>query len=189
MIVLNNRLSWILALYLVLYLGLEISTGGWVVEFMIQVRHGSPYEMSYVATGFWLGVTVGRLLLGFPAARWGEKRMVWIYTFIALCIQFVFWFVPSVPVSAVSAALIGFFIGPIFPCAVALATKVLPGRLHVSVIGFIAAFGSLGAALIPFAAGLLAQAKGVQSLMPLLVALEVGMLGIWSFVPTKSRVD
>jgi fucose permease len=49
--------------------------------------------------------------------------------------------------------------------------------------------GSLGAALIPFAAGLLAQAKGVQSLMPLLVALEVGMLGIWSFVPTKSRVD
>jgi hypothetical protein len=43
--------------------------------------------------------------------------------------------------------------------------------------------------LIPFAAGLLAQAKGVQSLMPLLVALEVGMLGIWTFVPTKSRVD
>ena len=50
-------------------------------------------------------------------------------------------FVPSVPVSAVSVAFIGFFIGPIFPCAVALATKVLPGHLHVSVIGFIAAFG------------------------------------------------
>ena|SRR5271154_466599 len=97
--------------------------------------------MSYVATGFWLGVTFGRLALGFPAARWGEKPMVWIYTFIALCIQFVFWFVPSVAVSAVSAALIGFFIGPIFPCVVALATKVLPGHLHVSVIGFIAAFG------------------------------------------------
>src|SRR5277367_6328737 len=37
MIVLTNRLCWMLALYLVLYLGLEISTGGWVVEFMIQV--------------------------------------------------------------------------------------------------------------------------------------------------------
>jgi hypothetical protein len=49
--------------------------------------------------------------------------------------------------------------------------------------------GSIGAALIPFAAGLLAQAKGVQSLMPLLVVLEVAMLGIWAFVPTKSRVD
>jgi fucose permease len=36
-IVLTNRLCWLLALYLVLYLGLEISTGGWLVEFMIQV--------------------------------------------------------------------------------------------------------------------------------------------------------
>jgi fucose permease len=99
--------------------------------------------MSYVATGFWIGVTLGRLILGFPAARLGEKRMVFIYTLIALCIQFVFWFVPSVPVSAVSVALIGFFIGPIFPCAVALATKVLPGHLHISVIGFIAAFGTV----------------------------------------------
>jgi fucose permease len=49
--------------------------------------------------------------------------------------------------------------------------------------------GSIGAALIPFAAGLLAQTKGVQTLMPLLVALEATMVGIWTFVPTKSRVD
>ena len=97
--------------------------------------------MQYVASGFWIGVTIGRILLGFPAAKFGEKLMVWIYAFIALCIQLIFWFVPSVPVSAVSVSLIGFFIGPIFPCSVALATKVLPGHLHVSVIGFIAAFG------------------------------------------------
>jgi fucose permease len=97
--------------------------------------------MSYVATGFWLGVTFGRLILGFPAARFGEKIMVLIYIIITLCIQFVFWFVPNIAVSAVSAALIGFFIGPMFPCVVALATKLLPGYLHVSVIGFIAAFG------------------------------------------------
>jgi fucose permease len=36
-IVVTNRFCWLIALYLVLYLGLEISTGGWVVEFMIQV--------------------------------------------------------------------------------------------------------------------------------------------------------
>ena len=49
--------------------------------------------------------------------------------------------------------------------------------------------GSIGAALIPFAAGLLAQTKGVQSIMPLLVALEASMVGIWAFVPSKSRTD
>lgn len=45
MIVLTNRLCWILALYLVLYLGLEISTGGWVVEFMIQVSSPPPISL------------------------------------------------------------------------------------------------------------------------------------------------
>jgi fucose permease len=39
LIVVTNRFCWLVALYLVLYLGLEISTGGWVVEFMIQVPH------------------------------------------------------------------------------------------------------------------------------------------------------
>ena len=98
--------------------------------------------MSYVATGFWLGITLGRLILSIPATLYGEKPMVLLYNFLALCIQFIFWFLDSVPVSAVSAALIGFCIGPIFPCVVALSTKVLPGRLHVSVIGFITAFGT-----------------------------------------------
>jgi hypothetical protein len=37
-IVLTNRFCWLVSLYIVLYLGLEISTGGWVVEFMIQVN-------------------------------------------------------------------------------------------------------------------------------------------------------
>ena len=42
-IVLTNRFCWLVSLYIVLYLGLEISTGGWVVEFMIQV---TPQELS-----------------------------------------------------------------------------------------------------------------------------------------------
>jgi fucose permease len=49
--------------------------------------------------------------------------------------------------------------------------------------------GSIGAALIPFSAGLLAQSRGVESIMPLLVGLEVAMVGIWIFVPSKSRID
>jgi fucose permease len=41
MMVVTNRFCWLVALYLVLYLGLEISTGGWVVEFMIRVSLSS----------------------------------------------------------------------------------------------------------------------------------------------------
>ena len=37
MFVLTNPFCWFAASFMVLYLGLEISEGGWVVEFMIQV--------------------------------------------------------------------------------------------------------------------------------------------------------
>ena len=36
-IVVTNRFCWLVALFLLLYLGLEISTGGWVVSYMIEV--------------------------------------------------------------------------------------------------------------------------------------------------------
>jgi len=45
MVVVTNRFCWLVALYLVLYLGLEISTGGWVVEFMIQVPTPLPSKL------------------------------------------------------------------------------------------------------------------------------------------------
>lgn len=32
---------------------------------MVQVRHGAPYQSGLIPTGFWAGVTVGRLVLGF----------------------------------------------------------------------------------------------------------------------------
>ena len=77
-------------------------------------------------------------------------------------LELVFWLVPQFYVSAVAVGLLGFFLGPMFPAAVVAATKLLPRHLHVSAIGFSAAFGGGGAAIFPFAVGAIAQAKGVQ---------------------------
>ena len=41
-----------------------VSIGGWIVDFMMHERGGSQTNSGYVATGFWAGVTVGRLALG-----------------------------------------------------------------------------------------------------------------------------
>ncbi|KAF1949190.1 hypothetical protein CC80DRAFT_581612 [Byssothecium circinans] len=48
------------------------------------------------------------------------------------------------------------------------ATKILPAYLHVSAIGFAAAFGGGGAAILPFAIGALAQTKGVSIIQPVI---------------------
>lgn len=51
------------------------------------------------------------------------------------------WLIPSFVTSAVMASFLGFFLAPMFPAAVVVAAKLLPRHLHVSAIGFAAAFG------------------------------------------------
>jgi fucose permease len=55
--------------------------------------------------------------------------------------------------------------------------------VHVSAIGFAAAFGGSGAAIFPFAVGAIAQAKGVQVLQPVVLALLGVILGLWLCLP------
>ncbi|KAK4574556.1 hypothetical protein LTR86_001397 [Recurvomyces mirabilis] len=177
------RVVWLCALFLLGYVGIEVALGGWIVTFMIRVRHGAPFASGMTATGFWLGITVGRVILGFVTPRIGEKLAIAIYLPIALGLQLLFWLVPQFYVSAVAVSLQGFFLGPMFPAAMVACTKLLPKHLHVSGIGFAAAFGGSGGAIFPFAVGAIAQAKGVQVLQPVIVALLAVIWMLWMGLP------
>ncbi|KAI4207142.1 MAG: hypothetical protein LQ346_000720 [Caloplaca aetnensis] len=144
---LRQKVTWICAAFLLCYVGLEVSLGGWVVNFMIRVRHGEPFSSGMTATGFWLGITVGRVVLGFITPRIGERVAVSVYLVISVSLELIFWLVPQFIVSAVAVSLLGFFIGPIFPSTVIAVTKLLPSEMHVAAIGFSAAVGGGGAAL------------------------------------------
>ncbi|KAK3621535.1 hypothetical protein LTR56_019260 [Elasticomyces elasticus] len=177
------RVVWLCALFLLGYVGIEVALGGWIVVFMIRVRHGAAFASGMTATGFWLGITVGRVVLGFVTPRIGEKLAIAIYLPVALALQLIFWLVPQFYVSAVAVALQGFFLGPLFPAAVVACTKLLPKHLHVSGIGFAAAFGGSGGAIFPFAVGAIAQHAGVQVLQPIIVALLAVIWMLWMGLP------
>ncbi|KAK1536353.1 MFS transporter [Colletotrichum costaricense] len=177
------RVTWLCALFLLAYVGTEVSLGGWIVQFMIQVRKANNFDSGMTSVGFWLGITLGRAVLGFVTPRLGVKLAVSVYIPIAMALELVFWLVPHFYVSAVAVALQGFFLGPFFPAVVVAATKLLPRHLHVSTIGFAAAFGGSGAAILPFAVGALAQAKGVQVLQPIILAFLGIMLVLWLCLP------
>lgn len=93
---------------------------------------------------------------------------------------------PQFIVSAVAVSLQGFFLGPMFPAVVLVAGKLLPKHQHVVVIGFAAAFGGCGAAILPFVTGLLVQGSGPTVLQPIILALLVAMLVVWLLLP---RID
>ncbi|KAJ5144258.1 Major facilitator superfamily domain general substrate transporter [Penicillium bovifimosum] len=73
------RVTWLCALFLLGYAGVEVALGGWIVTFMIRVRQGSAFASGMTATGFWLGITVGRIILGFVNPRVGEKIAIATY--------------------------------------------------------------------------------------------------------------
>ena len=173
-------------MFLLGYVGAEVALGGWIVVFMMDVRNGAAFASGMVATGFWLGITVGRVILGFVTPRIGEKLSIMIYLPISAGLQLLFWLVPQFYVSAVAVALQGFFLGPLFPAAVVATTKLLPKHLHVSGIGFAAAFGGSGAAIFPFVTGVVAQVKGVQVLQPIILAL---LVVIWLFWISLPRIE
>lgn len=104
-----------------------------------------------------------------------------------MAFELVFWLVPQFVASAVAVAFVGFFMGPLFPSVIIVMSKLLPVHLHVSAIGFAAAFGGSGAAILPFGVGAIAQAKGVQVLQPIILALLAAILLVWCGLPRIGR--
>ena len=110
-----------------------------------------------------------------------------VYLGIAITFELLFWLIPQFYVSAVSVSFQGFFIGPIYPAAMAMATKILPKYLHLSAIGIINTAGGCGGAIFPFAVGAIAQAKGVKTLQPIILSMTVVLSVIWLCLPKSSR--
>lgn len=110
-----------------------------------------------------------------------------IYSLLAIAFGLILWLVPNFYASVIAVSFQGFFLGPFFPGVVVVATKLLPKALHVSAIGFAAAFGGGGAAVLPFAVGAIAQAKGVEVLQPFIIGLSGGILLLWLGLPRVQK--
>ncbi|KAL5338578.1 major facilitator superfamily domain-containing protein [Aspergillus crustosus] len=177
------RVSWLCAILLLLYVGVEVTVGGWIVTLMLEVRHAGAFPSGMTATGFWLGITVGRMVLGFVTARIGEKLATSFYILASIISSLILWLAPPFLISAIAVSILGFFLGPLFPCVVVVMTKLLPKHLHVAAIGFVAAFGGGGAAVLPFVAGGIAEGSQVKYLFPFVVAVQAVILGVWGALP------
>lgn len=106
-----SALKWLLEVrYFTLVVELPALTSrwtGWLVQFLVSVRHGDPKKVGYVASGFWSGFTLGRVVLADITHKFGERRMIFVYIALAIVLQLMFWLIPSIPVNAVTVCLLG----------------------------------------------------------------------------------
>lgn len=184
---LKTRATLLGALFIFAYQGAEVSISGWIVSFLINYRNGDPAHVGYVSSGFWAGITVGRFALSYPARRLGEKFAVYMLVAGAILFQIMCWLIPNIIGEAVTVAIIGLLLGPVYPCATVVLNRLLPRDIQTTSLGFVSAMGSSGGAVAPFVTGLLAQSVGTVVLHPICLGLYVVMIGTWYCLPRTSR--
>lgn len=188
---LKTCVTWLLSFFVLFYQGAEVSLGGWIVTFLLDYRKGNSNLVGYVASGFWGGLTVGRLFLTAPLHNTlGPRKSVTLLSIVSLIFVALTWAVPNVIVAAVFISIAGLFIGPNYPLMITYATRkgLIPRKIQVVVLTITTAFGSSGGAIFPFLIGLLSQVSGTYVVMPMFIALYALMLALWIIMPNMDRV-
>ncbi|KAJ5391553.1 hypothetical protein N7509_007043 [Penicillium cosmopolitanum] len=182
--------AWSLAVesILLFFLGAAITAGGWMVEYLVNVRNGDVKNMGYVPAGFYGGAFLGRLVLAEPTHRLGERRMIFIYAVLCVGLQLVFWLVPNIITEAVAVSLLGFFSGPFFATGIFVGSKIFRPEIRSSAIAFVFVLGQIGGSIFPAITGIIAARVGVKVLQPILVGLLGAAGASWLLLPKNAEV-
>ena len=187
MAALKLPMVWLASLFLLLYVGVEVSLGNWSYSFLVLQRHDAALLSGWIVSGYWLGLTLGRFVLNNLAQRLRLGISGMMYSCIAGIIigVLLIWLVPGQVTDALGFGLIGFSLGPIYPTTVALLPRLVPSRIVGSAIGFLIGISVIGVAIFPWLAGVLAQFTSLWSLLPYTIALAVIMLCLWIPIARK----
>lgn len=177
--VLRTRIVWLAALFLFFYVGAETSLGSWSYSYLTAQRHLPALFSGWIVSGYWLGLTLGRLTLARAAQDIGGQRLVQYCLLGVIGGSLLAWLSPIQIITAAALCFVGFCLGPIFPTTIALTSRLVSGRLLASAIGLLTSLSSMGAAFFPWLAGNLVQRFNLAILLPYALLLAVVMGGFW----------
>ncbi|KAI0720738.1 MFS general substrate transporter [Cerioporus squamosus] len=169
-----------IAAFALIYVGLEVTMGGWSVTYILEERNGSS-SSGYIASGFFGGLMLGRVSLMWLNKMLGNRLALFLYAVVAIGLEITVWLVPTV-------AFVGVVLGPMYPILMLHSTTILPRWLLTGCVGYIASIGQAGSAMLPFLTGLLASKFGIASLQPFIVSMISTLIVIWAVIPRARYV-
>ncbi|KAM9895855.1 hypothetical protein OXX79_007826 [Metschnikowia pulcherrima] len=184
---LKNAITWNISLFTLFYQGCEVALGGWIVTYLIDYRLTNT-SFGYVSSGFWGGLTLGRLFMTRPLHKYlGVRRSVNLLVVTTILMLILTWVVSSAILSGVFVSIAGTLIGPIYPLMITGVSAMLPRKIQVISLTIMTAFGSSGGALIPFFVGLISQTSGTFVVLPICIAGYALVLAFWVMLPNIDR--
>lgn len=172
---------WSLGALLLLYVGTESAMGGWATTYMQKTTTLKIELAALVTSGFWLAITLGRIMGTVLGSRLAPRRVLVICLSIASLggLLFVAGYRFTLP-SILAIFLIGLGFGAIYPTSMAMVTMAFaetPGQAG----SVITVMGSIGGMLIPWLQGVIMQQAGIRSgtfTIAVLIALLVLSFGV-----------
>ncbi|HEY9814319.1 MAG TPA: MFS transporter [Candidatus Obscuribacterales bacterium] len=169
---LQTPLVLLFGAFLLVYVGIEASFSNWAYSVQVIARSTPPLVAGYSVSAYWMGLTLGRFMLGYFLRSLGAICTISM-SLILLTIGLLAWW--QLPDQGLSLPLIGFALAAIFPAIIWLMPKCLPEALVPAAIGFATSAASVGAALIPTGIGWLANGLGLGMIPLFMLPLAIVM--------------
>jgi MFS family permease len=170
--VLRIRNVWVVFVLHGLYNFTFWMAGTWVPEYVIKTHHIAFAGAGYLAATLFGGVSVGLMLSGFLADRFGRVRTVSVLTFVSVICFVLFARASSPAMLFIMLALSGVF-GAYISTAIALVTDTTNPRISGTAFGVALFGGEIGAVLGPVSGGLIAQFVGFQTFVYVLPVAQL----------------
>jgi len=181
----------LVGLFLALYVGAEVSFGGWIFSYVTALALAGEATAAYLTSAFWGSFTLGRLLSIPLAARWQPRTVLLADLAGALLSLGILLLWPQSLAALWAGTLgMGLTLAAIFPTTLSLAGRRM--AINGRITGWFFVGASLGAMTIPWLVGQLFAAAGPQMtmvaiLVDLLVAVAICALLLWRSAPREPR--
>jgi fucose permease len=162
-----------------LYAGVASGLGTWTFTFLTQERGLGQTTAGLVVTAYFIGFTASRLLLGVVGDRFAPTRLLRWSAVATVAGVAVFWWSPTIWMSATALVFAGFAHGPVFPLEMLLTAERFGPSHAPAVVGFEIAAANVGFALVPAVIGVLVDFYGLTTVP---VALFASSLLVWAAI-------
>lgn len=166
-----------LAMFFV-YTGVEVGAGQWSYTFLTAARALPTTAAGLAVSGYWAGLTLGRLAAYATGARLGPLRLLHVSVVATVAALALYWWGRCPPAGVAALAAAGVGLGPIFPSLVALTPRRVGEAVASRVVGLQVATAGAGGSLAPTAIGVVLQGGGPGLLAPCLVAGAAVLLAL-----------
>ena len=154
----------------VLYVGAEVSVGGWMPTHLGQLGYGSAAAAA-LTSGFWCALAVGRLLVA-PVATRAPARVIVLAAISAASLMLLLALVT--PLAPVGYLLAGLAFAPVFPTGLIWLAQLHPGNPRSTSWLLVAAL--VGGVLFPPVVGAVIERFGATRAPAVLAVVAAGSL-------------